>query len=57
MLGQAIPYSTAVIKVLLDKTFVYILIAVRLETNDLTRLRVPILEDTFFRDFMNVGLP
>ena len=50
------PYSAAIIKVWLDKTFV-ILIAVCLETNDLTRLSTPIPEDTFFSYFMNEGLP
>ena len=35
----------------------YIFIAMCIEANGLTRLRAPILEDTFLRDFMNVGLP
>ena len=56
--GQAIPYSAVKIEVGIDETFAYrILIVVCIETNGLTRLRVPIPEDTFFRDFMNVGLP
>ena len=50
LLGHAIPYSAAIIEVWLDKLVrpLYILIAVCIETNGLTRLRAPKPEDTFF---------
>ena len=47
VLGKAILYSTAIIKVWLDKTFVYFNCSVHgMETNGLTRLRASTPEDT-----------
>ena len=56
LLGQAIPYSAAIIEVWLDKTFVYFNCSVHLNKWP-DPLKSTDTRGYIFRDFMNVGLP